>query len=172
MGRPSALSEKKQTEILHRLASGETERSLAKEYKVSPATIHYISKQSEQIKQVAKQIVATNETLSKLTISQQVSAQNYAQKLMAISCNLTDAGIASSRNAKRHAEASERHASKASDDELMSDASLATQMRSASVANAHAKAGMDIMTLATKPQPVVTTAGSIADAIRAQRAQQ
>lgn len=150
MGRPSVLSEKKQTEVLHRLAAGETERALAKEYKVSPSTIHSISKQSEQVKAVAKQIVATNEALSTLTISEQVSAQNYAQKLMAISSNLTDAGIASSRNAKRHAEAAERFASKAKGDDLMGDASLATQMRAASVANTHAKTGIDIMNIAAK----------------------
>lgn len=153
MGRPNKFSDEKRAEILARKDAGESVRKLAKIYKIAPSTIISFSKHSEQVKLVANQIVATTEAIEALTVSEQIHAQSYARKLLAISSNLTDVGIAGTRTAKRISEAAAKRAHAATDDDLLNDDVLRTQMVAASVVNASSKAGMDIMTLATKPQP-------------------
>lgn len=92
MGRRSKLTEAQWIEIERRVLEGETYRSLAREYKVAESTIRErISAQAQEIKSVAEQIVKTEHRIKALPISAQITAQNLAAKLRAISDNLASA---------------------------------------------------------------------------------
>lgn len=153
MAGKSKISPKNLALAIEMREAGETVRAIAKRIKVSAATVQTITTQPKHIKAVAEQIVATNQALSALSIAEQVAVQNYAQKLLAITSNLTDASVASSKTAKRVAEVAHRRAEEATDEELLDEGVLKTQMQTAQVVQAHAKPGMDLLTLATKPQP-------------------
>lgn len=101
MGRLSKLSQPQQEEIKGRLARGEGVRALAKEYRVSPATISSFSKRGSEIKAVANQIVTTEENIRSLSVYEQRSAIGLANELMAISINLTKAGAIGAENSKK-----------------------------------------------------------------------
>lgn len=82
MGRPSKLTDAQWQQIGKRLLAGEKAAALAKEFKVSPATIsERFSKSTERIKSVANQIVAAGQAMDSLSLSEQVSAISMAAKL-------------------------------------------------------------------------------------------
>lgn len=92
MGRKSKLTPDQWNEIQKRHIDGESLRSLAKEFGVSESSARErISAQSAQIKTVANQIVTAERALAQLPVSAQITAQNLASKLRAISDNLASA---------------------------------------------------------------------------------
>lgn len=102
MARPSKLPEKKWAEIEKRLLQGEKAAALAREYKISPASISLrFSKRIETVKNVAGQIVETEKALSLLNISEQSQAFSLAADLISISKNLAGAARYGSMTAHR-----------------------------------------------------------------------
>jgi hypothetical protein len=91
-GRPSKLSLQQWAEITRRLVEGEKAADLAREFKVSKATLSTgVSKRAGNIKAVANQMVAAERALSSLTVSEQLITVSLASKLRAIGDNLCDA---------------------------------------------------------------------------------
>jgi len=102
MGRKSKLTDKQWEEIGKRLLAGEKGSKLAKEFKVSPATIsERFSKSTEKVKSVANQIVETKDALDALTVSEQVSAITLAEQLRSISMHLAGAANYSAATSHR-----------------------------------------------------------------------
>lgn len=102
MGRKSKLTPEQWNEVQKRVLEGESIRALAKEYGVAYSTMQErISDQTAQIKNVAQQIVSTERALAALPISGQITAQNLASKLRAISDNLASAAHYSAMNAHK-----------------------------------------------------------------------
>lgn len=92
MARPSKLTDKQWAEIERRHLKGEKIRALAREFGVSEGAIRArVSTQSAEIKEVAKQIVATEERFNALPVSAQVSARSLADDLKSISSHLASA---------------------------------------------------------------------------------
>jgi DNA-binding XRE family transcriptional regulator len=93
-------------EIERRVASGESLSALAREYGISRGAIrNEVSASVEKIKDVAEQIVKTEQALSALPISARVSAIDLSQKLMVISTNLATAAELNSGTAIKMAQA-------------------------------------------------------------------
>lgn len=93
MGRPSKLTDAQWEKIGKRLIAGESAASLAREFKVSKASISVrFSKRIETVKSVANQIVATEEAMSLLNVSEQMAARSLADDLKSISSHLAGAG--------------------------------------------------------------------------------
>ena len=85
MGRKSKLTPDQWAEIEKRLLDGEGVRALAAEFKVSPTAISKSkSKQVEEVKAVANQIVETESRLQRLPVTSQIFAQSYAAKLRSV----------------------------------------------------------------------------------------
>lgn len=102
MGRPSKLSDKQKSEIQKRLLANEKPSDLAREFKVSPATISRLfSKPLEEIKAVANQLVSAEDALKKLGVSQQLAALQLADELRATSMHLAGAAKFGSATAHR-----------------------------------------------------------------------
>lgn len=92
MARPSKLTEKQWAEIQRRYLAGEKVRALAREFGVSEGAIRArVVAQCAEIKEVAHQIVATEERFSALPVSAQVSARTLANELREISSHLASA---------------------------------------------------------------------------------
>jgi hypothetical protein len=92
MGRPSKLTTKQWEEIGKRLLAGEKASALAKEFKVSRATIsERFSRTVSNVKTVANQIVATQDALKAMPLSEQLSAISLAAELRAISMHMAGA---------------------------------------------------------------------------------
>lgn len=152
MGRKSKLTDMEWETIRTRILNGETVRALAAEFGISPSALNEkVSVQTKQIKKVANQIVETQHALKALPISEQISAQQYAQKLLAISDALGDAAIAGANIAKQVHQALRNRNKELTDSELLSEESLKSSMAASTVANTASKIAMDILTLATKP---------------------
>ena len=93
MGRRSKLTEQQWNALSERLLRGESRRSLAKEFGISEAAVREkLSARVEETKAVANQIYNTNQLVKSLPMAQQISAQNLAEEMMAISTNLASAG--------------------------------------------------------------------------------
>ncbi len=102
MGRPSKLSDKQWEEIRRRLIDGERPTDLAREFKVSKATIsNRVSKRADAVKAVANQIVTTNSALAELSVSEQLQAVSLAARLRAISDDLASAAHYGAKTAHR-----------------------------------------------------------------------
>lgn len=92
MGRKSALTDKQWEQIGERLLRGERPAALAKEYGVDRAAIsRRFSQQVKSVKSVANQLVAADNALKSLPISQQINALSLAEELKAISGHLASA---------------------------------------------------------------------------------
>ena len=92
MARPSKLTEKQWAEIQRRYLAGEKVRALAREFGVSEGAIRArVVAQCAEIKEVAHQIVATEERFNSLPVSAQISARTLADDLRAISSHLASA---------------------------------------------------------------------------------
>lgn len=93
MGRPSKLTDRQWEEIGKRLLAGEKAAKLAKEFGVARATIsERFSDSVRNVKTVANQLVAADQALKELPLSEQVSAISLAQDLIAMSNHLAGAG--------------------------------------------------------------------------------
>jgi AraC-like DNA-binding protein len=102
MGRPSKLTEKQWEQIGKRLLEGEKASDLAREFKVSRATLSQrFSKSVGNVKTVANQILETEHALKSLTLSEQVSAISLADQLRSISGHLAGAANYSAATSHR-----------------------------------------------------------------------
>lgn len=92
VGRPSKLNDDQWAEITARIAAGERQTDLAREFKVSKTAISTrVSKPADKVKTVAGQIFAAETGLADLTVSEQIMAVNLASRLRSISANLAGA---------------------------------------------------------------------------------
>lgn len=102
MGRRPSLTPEQKAEAELRIAAGETLRSLAREFGVSPATMfRSVSKQSEQVRTVAHQVAAAQTALAALPVQQQYSALTLADKLRSISSSLASAAELGAKTSHR-----------------------------------------------------------------------
>lgn len=92
MGRPSKLTDRQWSNVEKRLLAGESQGALAKEYKISKAAIQKrFSGRLETVKTVANQLVAAEQALHKLPVSDQLATLTLADELRAISTHLAGA---------------------------------------------------------------------------------
>lgn len=92
MGRKSKLTDAQWTEIERRVVEGESKRALAEKFGVTEAAVRQrIGSHAKEIKALAEQIVNTEQRLSALPIASQITTQNLAAKLRAISDNIASA---------------------------------------------------------------------------------
>ena len=83
MGRKSKTTPEQDQRLIERHLAGESIRSLAKEVGISEASLRAkISAQSSQIKPAANHIVQADQSLTKLSISAQITARSLANKTM------------------------------------------------------------------------------------------
>ncbi len=104
MGRKSKLTALQWAEVDKRRIEGESRRALAKAFGVSEASIREREQkigQAPTVQKVAQMIVETDAALSALPISAQVSAQNLAVRLKAISGSLAAAAEQGAATAHR-----------------------------------------------------------------------
>lgn len=86
MARPSKLSDSQWETIGKRLLAKEKPAALAREYGISKGLISQrFSKRIEIVKDVAKQIVETDNAISQLNVNERIEAFNLADELKAIS---------------------------------------------------------------------------------------
>lgn len=79
-------------------------RAIAREFKIAESTIRErLSAQTEQVKAVADQILATERNLKALPISAQITAHNLADQRRAIEGHLTGAAVFGAATAHRMA---------------------------------------------------------------------
>ena len=98
MGRPSKLTQAQWDDVERRLLSGETARSLGREYEVSEAAIRKkfgahqkVSAQSSQVRTVAEKLAEANTARAALPPAQRPGAVSLAERLQGISDNLVSA---------------------------------------------------------------------------------
>jgi ABC-type transporter Mla subunit MlaD len=92
MPRPSKLTDAQWEKIGKRLLAGESPSALAREFGVSKSTISgRFSERVKNVKDAANQIVAAENALSKLNVSEQIAARSLADDLKAISQHLAGA---------------------------------------------------------------------------------
>ena len=171
MARPSKLSEKQWETIGKRLLGGESNASLAREYGVSKTAISSrFSKRTETIKEVAKQIVNANNSLSKLDVSERKLCFDVADDLKAMMDDLSSAGRYAAGTAKMHAKAAHDATSKimfiaigedgetVCPDKLkqLSEEQVAV-MKSTAIANEASKIPLKIMEIKSKETPDTDT---------------
>ena len=102
MGRPSKLTDAQWSEIQRRLLAGEKQAALAREFGISKATLgERVSKRTETIRTVAKDIVRAEIALHKLPVSEQFLAVTLAEELKAISGHLAGAARFSAATSHR-----------------------------------------------------------------------
>ena len=102
MGRPSKLTDAQWSEIQRRLLAGEKQAALAREFGISKAALgERVSKRTETIRTVAKDIVRAEIALHKLPVSEQFLAVTLAEELKAISGHLAGAARFSAATSHR-----------------------------------------------------------------------
>ena len=105
MARKSPLTPRQWADIERRLLNGEKGTALAKEYKISYNAIKKrFGSVVNQIKDLANQIISTEEKFRKLPISSQMKVVNYIERLQSISellCNSADEGAKASHVANK-----------------------------------------------------------------------
>lgn len=118
MARPSKLTEKQWTEIERRHLAGESMRSLAAEFRISEAAIRKrVSARTNEIKDVAAQLVEAEQRFMALPVSSQISARTLADELKAISGNLASAASYGAMTAHKLAKVAHIQAAKISEHE-------------------------------------------------------
>lgn len=102
MARPSKLSPEQWVEIKRRVLEGERPADLAREFKVSRATIStQVSKRVEEMKSVANQVVSAERALGALPVSEQLLTTSLAAKLRSISDSIASAADLGAKTAHR-----------------------------------------------------------------------
>ena len=92
MGRKSSLTDKQWAEIEKRLLDGEKAAQLAEEFKINRSQItRKFSQHIATVKNVANQILATEDALRSLPVAQQLSAITLADQMRSISGHLAGA---------------------------------------------------------------------------------
>ncbi|MDP4114396.1 MAG: Hin recombinase [Bacillota bacterium] len=116
MARPSKLSEKQWAEVEKRHLAGESMRSLASEFGISEAAIRKrVSTRTNEIKEVAAQLVEAEQRFLSLPVSSQISARTLADELKAISSNLASAASYGAATAHKLAKVAHIQANKLSE---------------------------------------------------------
>lgn len=118
MARPSKLTEQQWDAIHRRFLSGETARSLGREYGVSEAAIRKkyganqkLSEQSTQVRNVAEKLAVANQALAELPPVQRPVAVSLAEKLQNISNSLAAAAELGANTSQRLAQIANKTAS-------------------------------------------------------------
>ncbi len=106
MGRPSKLTPQQWERIAERMSRGERLTDLAREFKVSKASISQrvsklAQKRTERIEGVANQLVTAETALRSLTVSEQAQALELRTRLMSISQHIAAAADNNSAVAHR-----------------------------------------------------------------------
>lgn len=168
MGRKSALTEKQWQQIGERLLKGEKPAALAKEFGVDRAAIsRRFSQQVKSVKAVANQLVAADEALKSLPISQQINALSLAEELRSISTHLAGAGKFGAMTAHRLTGIAHGQVERIDDaDPLKSQNELASIALLTKIANGAAEIGLgllkankDMVPEDDAPTPVAITFG-------------
>jgi hypothetical protein len=124
MGRKSKLTDDQWAEAVRRVIDGESRRSVAADLGVAESSLREkISAQLKQINSVANQIVTTEQAFAALPISAQITAQNLASRLRAISDHMGAAAQYGAMTAHRLAGLAHSESSKIDDAEPMATAS-------------------------------------------------
>lgn len=106
MARPSKLSDRQWEEIQKRSLAGEQAADLAREFKVSPATIcRRVTKPAQNVKAVANQLVSADAALRSLPVTQQLMALDLAENLRQMAGHIGSAAVYSAASAHRVAAA-------------------------------------------------------------------
>lgn len=114
MGRPKALTEKQQQQVIIRSMAGESNRSIARDLGVTePIVRRIVSSQAKVIKSASNQIVAAEAEISRLPILSQNVARDYLADLRAISNNLARAALNGSASAAKLTEVAAKEIQKA-----------------------------------------------------------
>jgi hypothetical protein len=102
MGRPSKLTDAEWDILKQRLVAGEKAADLSREYGVSKSAISgRVSKRAETINSVAKQLVAADQALKDLPLTEQVMTLSLVDELKAISTHMAGAGKFGAASAHR-----------------------------------------------------------------------
>lgn len=149
-GRPSKLTEQQWLTITERAMAGESVRALAREYKMSEASLRgRIPAIQKKLEDVASQIVATNQALAELSISAQLTAQRLADEMRSISTNLAGAGKYGSIIAKKVMQTAAKQVEKVNEDDPMESADVLQGISALSrIANESSTIGFNMVRLA------------------------
>lgn len=150
MGRPSKLNENQWAEIGRRLLDGEKAAVLARQYKVSKQSISVrFSGRSEIVKDVANQIIATENKFSMLTIPEQTSAIELASTLRSISSHLGRAANYGAMTSHRLAGIANAQVEKIDDNDPIADAQSLETLKGISaltrLSNDSAEIGLNLL---------------------------
>jgi len=114
------LSKAQLTKAKIRIEGGESLRSVARDYKVSPSGLSQrLSPYSPTVKKAAKQLVAAEEQIYSLKKTEQLAVFSLAEELRAVSLNLAGTARVNSLTAKRFAVIAHKQAQKVSADNPM-----------------------------------------------------
>jgi len=155
MGRPSKLTEKQWEQISKRLLAGEKASHLAREFKVSPANIsERFSEKNSEIKSIANQVLAADNALRSLPISEQIATLSLVDDMRSISTHLSGAARYGASTAHRLMGIANAQVEKVDDANPM-DSQEVLQAISAltKISNESAKTGIDLIN-ASKRDPL------------------
>ncbi len=125
MGRPSKLTPDQWAEVDRRALAGEGVRELARAFGISPAQVsRRVSKQTEQVRNVAQQLADSQTALAALPLSQQYNAMRLADTLREISDDYASAARLSTKTGLRMHALANAEAGKVDDANLSSDVSI------------------------------------------------
>ena len=129
MARPSKITDKQFAEIEQRHLAGESIRGLAREFDIAEAALRKRIKtranETKEIKEVAAQIVATEQRFAALPINAQISARTLADELKAISLHMASAAKNSAMTSHRLSILANNEAQKIDDaDPMQSETAL------------------------------------------------
>jgi hypothetical protein len=149
MARPSKLTDKQWETIGKRLLAGESASALAREFGVGKATIsERFSERVKKVKDVAKQIVATETALECLNVSEQIAARSLADDLKSISTHLAGAAKFGAMTAHRLSGIAQSKALEIDDAAPLNDESLESLKGIAvltRMANGSAEIGLNLL---------------------------
>lgn len=122
MGRPSKLTDKQWGEIGRRLANGESNRALAKEYKIAVSTIsERFSERVPEIKELAQAIATTERAFERLPVSEQCSVRKLADQLKDIQDDYAETAANGAKTAAHLSRLARAKASRLTEDALAED---------------------------------------------------
>jgi len=147
MARPSKLKPEQWVEIERRVAEGESISAIAREFKLAESTVRErVSAKARKIKNVANQIVKTEQALAALPISARLTAVGLSQKLLAISVNLATAAELGTGTSVRLAQIANEHAQAIDDaDPTKSKDTLMIVDGLTKMSNEAAKTGLNLL---------------------------
>lgn len=152
MGKKAPLTRKQWNDIELRFYADESASDLGREFGISEATIRkkYGAKK-KAAKELANQIVTVETELNKYDFGTKTLARTFADKMMAIRDLAGDIGYTGLKTAKRISKAIQSKCERMSDEEIHDPDTMRSIMAAGLAANTHAKTGMDILAMATKP---------------------